>query len=132
EHIRAVGPVRTHRKEARFAARGFCHERRELRLARSRYASQDDERLGAQCRHVRGNLPRFVVEPTGSNGLKQVRKGPCDVENAGVGLFRRCGSGRRGRTVFEWSFIVDGTKVAQELRSEERRVGKECRSWWTG
>ena len=48
------------------------------------------------------------------------------------GELRRAGKGDFVVVLGDFGFVWDGSKAEQKnLRSEERRVGKECRSRWS-
>src|SRR5438067_13319243 len=86
-------------------------------LGMDRPTNEELKKLGAKLNFYKG-LPEMFEEFCGGEGL-------LTAEHAAYGIMVEHYIISSGMKV-----LIDGSRLAPYVRSEERRVGKECRSWW--
>ena len=74
----------------------------------------------------------WVYENWQARGHKAViHRGDCGHCNHGQGLSGQGTAPKHGRWLGPYPTLQDAERAAHNTRSEERRVGKECRSRWS-
>ena len=70
----------------------------------------------------------FILEETKINGSAYILVAESEDDDAECLILKDVRDEESGESVYE---IVENEKELQAVRSEERRVGKECRSRWS-